>query len=301
MPGAFDAVHRRISPGFTAHLPGRAPARVYTWTGTGFHVRCAPVLRYNAAAMPTAPLRRPDLLADQRDRPPFGRRQFRAGDPPVRAGITGSGADMLLLAWSASDLAREIAAGARVLGALGVRAGTRVGNTLPGALATPGALLLGDVNEALGALDVPLGVIDGEAAARAAWELADRVRCEILVLDPITAPTMFLAAPGVERPWWRGIVWLERGEGQPKAAPPDSFVGWQRAWLAVPEVASFAGGTCERGRMHADTGVTVDVVDGRLVLAADGSAASGPFDTGMAAHRVACACGAAGTALELAW
>ena len=105
----------------------------------------------------------------------------------MRAGITGSGPALLLLAWSAADLAREIEAGARVLGRLGIGAGTRVANTLPGALATPGALLLGDVHEALGALDVPLGTVETEAAARAAWELVDRVECEVLVLEPATA------------------------------------------------------------------------------------------------------------------
>ena len=265
-------------------------------------MRRARVLRYNPAAMLTAPLRRPDLLADQRERPPFGHRQFTADDPPVRAGITGSGADMLLLAWSARDLAREVAAGTRVLGGLGVRAGTRVGNTLPGALATPGALLLGDVDEALGALDVPLGAIEGDGAARAAWELADRVQCEILVLDPTTATTFFTAAPVTARPWWRGIVWLERGDGRARPVPPRGFDGWQRTWLAVPEVASFAGGSCEHGRMHMDAGVAVEVAGGRAVLAARGAAAApGPFDTGLTARIVACACGAGGPALELTW
>src|SRR5215831_3550688 len=207
--------------------------------------------------MPTAPLRRRDLLADQREHPPFGPRGFAREDPPVRVGITGSGADMLLLAWSATDLAREVEEGTRVLGRLGVRAGARVANTLPGALATPGALLLGDVNEALGALDVPLGAIDSDGAARAAWELADRVQCEILVLDPTTATTFFQAAPPDARPWWHGVVWLERGDGRARPALPGGFDGWQRTWLAVPEVASFAGGSCEHGRMHVDADVAV--------------------------------------------
>jgi hypothetical protein len=252
--------------------------------------------------MLTPPLRRPDLLAEQRKRPPFGHRRFTAGDPPVRAGITGSGDDMLLLVWSASDLAREVAAGTRVLGALGVRAGKRVGNTLPGALATPGALLLGDVNEALGALDVPLGAIDSDGAARAAWELADRVQCEILVLDPTTATSFFHAAPAIARPWWHGVVWLERGNGRARPVPPGGFRGWQRTWLAVPEVASFAGGSCEHGRMHLDADVAVEIADGRAVLEARGAAAApGPFDTGMRARLVACACGAEGPALELTW
>jgi hypothetical protein len=264
-------------------------------------VRCAGVLRYNPGAMPAAPLRRPDLVADQGNAPPFGRRRFPGDDPPVRVGTTGTGGDLLLLAWSARDLAREVAAGVRVLGRLGVRAGARVGNTLPGALATPGALLLGDVNEAIGALDVPLGVIDTDAAARAAWDLADRVQCEVLVLDPATAPALFQAAPGVARPWWRGIVWLERGTGHTRPPTPREFEGWQRTWLAVPEVASFTAGSCERGALHVDVGVAVEVVNGHAVLETRGAAAApGPFDTEMAARLVDCACGG-GPALELTW
>src|SRR5262245_50313340 len=129
---------------------------------------------------------RRELVADQQAHPPFGHRTFAADGPPVRVGVTGTGADLLLLAWSAADLTREVAAGTRVLGRLGVGAGLRVGNTLPGALATPGALLLGDVNEAIGALDVPLGTVETEAGARAAWELVDRVQCHILILLPET-------------------------------------------------------------------------------------------------------------------
>src|SRR5579885_3261049 len=101
------------------------------------------------APMTDAPLpltRREDLVRAQL---PHLRRS--AGDAPVRVGITGSGADLLVLTWSAADLARERAAGARLLGRLGVRRGVPVANALPGALATPGALLLGDVVEELAA------------------------------------------------------------------------------------------------------------------------------------------------------
>ena len=207
--------------------------------------------------MAAAPLHRPDLVAEQGNAPPFGRRRFPGDDPPVRVGTTGTGAGLLLLAWSASDLAREVAAGVRVLGRLGVRA--------------------------------------------AAWDLADRVQCEVLVLDPATAPAFFQAAPGVARSWWRGIVWLERGEGHTRPPAPRDFDGWQRTWLAVPEVASFAGGSCERGALHVDASVAVEVVNGHAVLEARGaSAAPVPFDTEMAARLVDCACGG-GPALELTW
>ena len=249
--------------------------------------------------MATTPLRRADLLADQTAHPPFGHSRFTADDPPVRAGATGTGADLLLLAWSATDLAAEVAAGTRVLGRLGVRPGMRVANTLPGALVTPGALLLGDVNEAIGALDVPLGTADTDGAAKAAWELVDRVQCEVLVLAAETAATFLAAAPAASRPWLQGIIWLARPGGGARPVVPEDFPGWQRTWLAVPEVASFAASSCARGVLHADTGVGADVVQGELVLMPQAAAAaSGPYATGISARSVRCPCGGDGTAFE---
>src|SRR5262245_18795498 len=99
--------------------------------------------------MPGMPLRRSDLLADQCAPARVGHRRSGPGAPAGRVGRAGAGDDLLLLAWSAWDVRREVEAGARLLRRLGVRPGARVGNTLPGALATPGALLLGDVNEAI--------------------------------------------------------------------------------------------------------------------------------------------------------
>ena len=256
-------------------------------------------VRYTGDRMATTPLRRADLLADQAAHPPFGHRRFTGDDPPVRVGVTGAGAELLLLVWSATDLAAEIQAGTRVLGRLGVRPGMRVANTLPGALATPGALLLGDVNEAIGALDVPLGTADTEAAARAAWELVDRVQCEVLVLAAETAATFLAAASDAPRPWLQGIIWLSRPGGAERPVVPEGFPGWQRTWLAVPEVASFAASSCARGVLHADAGVGAEVAGGELVLAPHGAAAaSGPYATGIAARAVRCPCGGEGTAFE---
>src|SRR5262249_22696966 len=161
-----------------------------------------------------------------------------ADAPPIRIGTTGSGERLLLLGWTAADLARERAAGARLLGALGVQRGMRVANTLPGALATPGALLLGDVVDELRALDVPLGSPDSDAVAKGAWALVDRVACAVLVLDPATAPAFLAARPAAERRWWQGVVWL-RTEASPAPPALDGFAGWQRTWLALPEAASF--------------------------------------------------------------
>lgn len=244
------------------------------------------------------PLTREALVAAQRARPPFGGRIFRAEEPPVRVGITGTGDGLLLLVWTAADLAREIAAGVRLLGRLGVAPGTRVANTLPGALATPGALLLGDANEAIGALDVPLGAPDSDAAARAAWELLDRVRCRILVADPETAPRLFGMMPEDERPWLEGIVWLWRAGAPRPADVLTGFGGWQRCWFACPEVSSFAGLTCDHGGLHLEEGLEGSLADEGLVLARrDGGAP--PFATGLRARLVArCDCGLPALALE---
>lgn len=244
------------------------------------------------------PVTREALVAAQRARPPFGGRIFSAEEPPVRVGITGTGEELFLLVWTAADLAREIAAGVRLLGPLGIGPGTRVANTLPGALATPGSLLLGDVNEALGALDVPLGTPDSDAAAKAAWELFDRVRCRVLVVDPETAPRFFGMMPEDERPWLEGIVWLWRaGRPRPTEAPIE-FGGWQRCWFACPEVTSFAGITCTSGGLHPADGLEVSIRGGELVLARR-DAPGPPFATGLGARAVArCECGLPAVALE---
>src|SRR5262245_7741849 len=83
--------------------------------------------------------RREELLLDQVTHLPNGTRQFADAPPAVRAGVSGSGADLVVLTWSSADLARERAAGTRLLRGLGVRPGMRVANTLLGALATPGS------------------------------------------------------------------------------------------------------------------------------------------------------------------
>ncbi len=240
------------------------------------------------------PVRRADLVRDQLAHPPLG---THASADPVRVGTTGTGDDLLVLAWSAADLARERAAGARLFGALGIRPGMRVANTLPGALATPGALLLGDVIEEIGALDVPLGVPDSDAAARQAWELVERVEPAVLVVDPATAGRFFAAAPAAARAWWRGIVWLAREDGVARAAPPAGFAGWQRGWLALPEASSFFARSCAAERWHVADGVAVDVADGALVV----RAGTVRYASGVRARLApGCTCGEPGAVVELA-
>ena len=210
---------------------------------------------------------RADLVADQLASPPWGRQAFAADDPPVRVGATGSGKDLLLLGWTAADLAREVTAGARLFARFGIAPGMRVANTLPGALTTPGALLVGDVVEEIGALDVPLGVVDTEAAAKPAWELFDRVEVTVLIAEPGAATTAFFAAaPPAARPSWKGIVWLSRGMSATPVPPPPGFAGWQRTWLAVAEATSFVAGSCEAGCFHVVEGVPADVEGGELAV-----------------------------------
>jgi len=253
----------------------------------------------------SAPLtRRADLVRDQLAHPPHGTRRPPGAAPPVRLGVSGSGAELLVLAWSAADLARERAAGTRVLARLGVAPGMRVANTLAGALATPGSLLLGDVVEELGALDVPLGTVEDAAAARQAWELVERVTPDVIVLDDASTATFLAAAPPAPRPWWRGIVWLRVGArvGCPAIPPTVAFGGWLREWLAVPEATSFVAATCAAGRFHVDEGVMAEVVDGMLVLTPRGfEAPLERYATELPARLIPapCRCGASGTTLEV--
>jgi len=245
-----------------------------------------------------------DLVADQLAALPWGSRAFRDGEPPVRIGASGSGDDLLVLGWSAADLAREIEAGARLFAGFGIGQATRVANTLPGALATPGSLLIGDVHEHLGALDVPLGVVESEAAAKGAWELFDRVQAEVLIVPEAADVPFFRFAPAAERPWWRGIVWLHR-DGGARAAVPAGFAGWQRTWLAVPEVTSFAAGSCAEGGLHVADGVTIqsadgEAADGELIVGSASTAWPERYRSGQRGRvESSCACGTAGAVVVL--
>jgi len=264
--------------------------------------------------------RRDELVRDQLAHAPKATRPVADAAPPVRAGVTRSGDALLVLTWTANDLARERAAGARLFRRLGIEAGTPVANTLPGALATPGSLLLGDVMEEIGALDVPLGTIDSDTAARQAWELVDRVQPGVLVLEPSTGARFLAAAPETTRAWWRGIVWLRTDSTDVVAAAPPSplpgagFTGWQRTWLAIAETTSFVALSCAARRFHLDDGIIAEVVDdttgaaiapgepGLLVvtpLGMDTLVLRYASYTRARARADACACGAAGPAVDV--
>lgn len=259
--------------------------------------------RIDANALSRLPLtRREELLRDQLEHLPHGTRRFADAAPPVRAGVTGTGDELLVLTWSAADLARERAAGARLLARLGVRAGMPVANTLRGALATPGALLLGDVVEAIGGLDVPLGAIENETAARQAWELVDRVQPAVLITDHASAARLFAAVPSATRAWWQGIVWLHEDSERPSLPDAAGFTGWQRAWLAVPEVTSFVAYSCAAARLHCDAGVVAEVVDGTLVLTplgVDTPVLRYASELRARAQTAPCSCGSTDTGIDL--
>ncbi len=243
------------------------------------------------------PTRHAELVADQLAHLPFGSRRGSDAAAPVRAGVSGSGDSLLVLTWTEHDLARERAAGAQLFRRLGLQPGMRVANALAGALVTPGALLVGDVVDELGALDVPLGEVRTEAAARSAWALVDRVEAQVLILDAASAAPLFAHMPAKERPWWTGILWLD--DGNPGTAPAN-FTGWQRRWIAVPQVTSFVAGSCDAGHYHAGDDVIAECVDGALTVSVcDRDDSVVRFVSERAARTIeACACGAgAGFAL----
>lgn len=172
---------------------------------------------------------------------------------------------MLVLTFTADDLARERAAGVRLLQSMGVRPGMRVANALRGALTTPGSLLFGDVVDEMGCLDVPLGFPDNDGAAAGAWKLIDRVEPQVLVVDSAGAARLFAAAPRQARPWLQGIIWSRvAGHDDTPLPCPDNvgFSGWQRSWLAVPEATSFLAADCEAAALHPDSETLVEVLAG---------------------------------------
>jgi phenylacetate-coenzyme A ligase PaaK-like adenylate-forming protein len=265
-----------------------------------------------AALARVPPTRRDELVRDQLAQPPHGSRRFADAAPAVRAGISGSGDGLLVLLWSARDLARERRAGARLFQRLGIQPGMRVANSLPGALATPGALLIGDVIEESGALDIPLGSIESDAAARHAWALVERVQPAVLILEPVSAARLFAAAPAAPRSWLHGIVW-RRTDTAPFVLPAlpaaVGFAGWQQTWLAIAEATSFAAATCAQGVFHVDDEVLVEVVDSSGAPVSEGTLVLTPFGLDTPVLRYAsglrarvsapCPCGASGTSVAV--
>lgn len=220
------------------------------------------------------PAERGDLVAFQRRLPPEVWRGL--SQPLVRAGTVGSGEDLLVVAWSASMLQWEKDTGAAMLAKFGVQAGMRVANTLPGALTTPGSLLLGDVVEQLGGLDIPLGEVRNRNDAHQAWKTLTLLRADIVITDRRGGALLLEEAPRlVELPTLAGWIWLTDDPCAPlPALAPQLGHVWQRCWLAVPEAQSFFAASCPSGAFHLQSAERVEVVEhppldplcGRLVV-----------------------------------
>ncbi|HYD49478.1 MAG TPA: hypothetical protein VEB21_14075 [Terriglobales bacterium] len=270
--------------------------------------------RIASGVAPLAPTTRAELLADQLAHLPHGTRRPADAAPPVRAGITGTGSELLVLTFTAADLRRERAAGTALLRSLGITPGMRVANALPGALATPGSLIVGDVIEELGALDVPLGSPDSEAAATQVWSLLDRVQPQVLIVDPTSGERLLRSAPPTERPWLSGVIWLHQAANPPSFPSTGQGGGrGHRHWLAIPEATSFAAGSCEAGSLHIERSTIAEVITASGDIAAEGNGTllltplelDTPllrYDSGVAVRLRSdgCRCGSAGAVIEIA-
>jgi hypothetical protein len=203
------------------------------------------------------PIRPADLDLARLD-DPVGELALGDAPRPVRLGSCERGDATILVAFTARDLARTAAYGARALAAAGLAPRMRVANTLEGGLATPGSLVLGDALEALGALDVPLGPVRDAKTAVTIAALVARIDAEILVVDPPSAVALGAALAGNRPASWRGIVWLG-ADGAPGKEP-----GWSRRWISLPEISVFFAVDCSVGRLHLDPDVRVEIREGRL-------------------------------------
>lgn len=122
-----------------------------------------------------------ELAADERAHPPYG--SWRAADAFVRVGVPARPSALEMLVFTTDDLARESRVGALALSAAGLAPGGRETNTFPGGLPTPGSLIVGDSAQALGALDMPVGVITAAQPREVAFDFWQRVKPDFAVLD----------------------------------------------------------------------------------------------------------------------
>jgi hypothetical protein len=214
---------------------------------------------------------------------------------PVRLGACERSGATIVVTFTANDLERVAAYGARALAAAGLERGMKVANTLEGGLETPGSLILGDALERLGALDVPLGPAREERAVKALAAMVDRVAADVLVLDgPTGAPLLVELRKHPPRSW-RGTVWL--GDDPPTGVP-----GWCRRWISVPEASVFFAVECRSGTLHADPELHLEEREGSLRLTSlAGDAPLFAYDPGLALRlvRATCPCGDSRSAVAL--
>src|SRR5690606_5778787 len=128
-----------------------------------------------------APLRIEALAADEQAHPPYG--TWRAASEFVRAGLPVRTSPPEMVVFTAAALELQSRVRALALSIVRLAPGGRETNTLPGGLATPGALVVGDAAQALGALDMPVGPIGGGPPRDAAFDFWQRVKPDFVVLD----------------------------------------------------------------------------------------------------------------------
>jgi phenylacetate-CoA ligase len=242
------------------------------------------------------------FAAEVEAHPPFGR--IRLDDEPLlRAGLVTTAVPRPVpIAWSRADLGREAALGARFLRGAGLRARSRTSDTLGGGLVTPGTLAVSDALDALDAVALPVGPINGDVALARAREIWEIVRPEALIVD---APTLaFLEGAGQTAVAPSLVVVLTPGEAESLAV---SSVETRYRVLSVPQVGTFVAGECARhaGLHFAEDAFVAETVDEAGMPSEDGAAgrllltplrrslALIRFDTGLRARidRTPCECG----------
>ena len=250
---------------------------------------------FDESALERLPIVYPADLDLDRLEDPVGEARVAGAAPPVRLGVCEREGATIVLTWSAAALADEAERGAHMLAEAGVKPRMRIANTLEGGLVTPGSLLLGDAVERLGGLDVPLGPVRDAKTAGAMRDLLESIAAEVLVIDPASAPA-FAPVLAASPPAGLALV-LFLGVGVAPALPMPV-----RRWLSLPEIASFFALDCSARRWHVATGVRVEASGERLLLSApERETPLLRYDARLVGRRLdgACACGAAGIALEL--
>ncbi|MEW6269147.1 MAG: hypothetical protein AB1689_07595 [Thermodesulfobacteriota bacterium] len=169
----MSAVARRL-----AELFERSPFWRDRWLLSGF-------TRAPETLDGLAPVGVEELAADERAHPPYG--SWRAATAFVRVGVPVRPSPLEMVVFTAADLELESRVGALALSAVGLAPGGRETNTLPGGLATPGSLVVGDAAQALGALDMPVGPIADGPPRDTAFDFWQRVKPDFAVLDPAGA------------------------------------------------------------------------------------------------------------------
>ncbi len=205
---------------------------------------------YFGGIPPKTPASRDEIAAFQRHLPP---KRWHGLDPPlVRCGVIGQGAGLVVAAWTAASLTEEKNAGVQMFRSFGVAATMRVVQTLPGALTTPGSLLVGDVLEELGALDAPFGPVRNEKDLQGFWDAVASLGAEVFVTDENSGRRLLTAATpagatGNLKKW----IWVS---GSPRFRPPP-LPRWAsmvecHVWFTAPEAESFFAFLCPQGRVH---------------------------------------------------